>query len=78
MKLTVVMRDDSPMIHCGDCPSYRTVVLDLTPLQQVALTPRKTGSSGGVDMYESVSRCILEGVPEYRAKSHSTPTEGES
>jgi hypothetical protein len=28
--LTVIIRDDSPMIHCGDSPSYRTVSITAT------------------------------------------------
>ncbi len=51
MKLTVILRNDSPMIHCGDSPSYRSVQVDLTPDQCAAIAPRKTESSGGTDEY---------------------------
>lgn len=59
-QLTVVIRDDSPMIHCNDSPRYRTVRLTLTPEQREALKLRCTGSSGGAAIYEEVSMCILE------------------
>ena len=71
-KLTVVLRNDGPMIHCDDCPSYRSVQVVLTPEQCAAIAPRKTGSSGGVDEYEYVSRAFLEPnekVPEGTTKS---------
>jgi hypothetical protein len=60
MKLTVILRDDSPMIHCGDSPSYRSVQINLTPEQCEALKPRWTGSSAGVDEYESISKAFIE------------------
>ena len=60
MKLTVILRNDSPMIHCGDSPSLRSVQVDLTPDQCAAITPRKTGSSGGVDEYETISQAFIE------------------
>ena len=33
MQVTVIIRDDSPMLHRGDSPSYRSVAIDLTPEQ---------------------------------------------
>lgn len=59
-RLTVILRNDAPMIHCGDSPSYRSVTLDLTPEQVNRLLCRYVGSSGGVDLYEEVSKCFLE------------------
>ena len=59
-QLTVVIRDDSPLIHCNDGPSYRTVRLTLTPEQENALMLRCTGFSGGRPHHESVSQLILE------------------
>jgi hypothetical protein len=59
-KLTVVIRDDSPMVHCGDCPSYRTVVLSLTTQQQEALELRYSHTQNGNAFYESISHLILE------------------
>jgi len=55
MVLTVILRDDSPMIHCGDSPAYRSVRVDLTPEQVAAIAPRKTGSTGRQEEYESIS-----------------------
>ena len=60
MKLTVILRDDGPMIHCGDSPAYRSVQVDLTPEQVAAIAPRKTGSSAGVEEYESISKAFIE------------------
>ena len=58
--LTVVLRNDSPMIHCGDSPEYRSVQITMTPEQCAALTLRKTGSSAGVDEHESISKAFFE------------------
>ena len=60
MKLTVILRNDSPMIHCGDSPEYRSVQIDLTPEQCAAIALRRTGSSAGVDEYESISKAFIE------------------
>lgn len=60
MKLTVIIRDDSPLIFCGDSPSYRTVVIELTADQKKAIELRKTGVSCGNEIYESYSSTILE------------------
>lgn len=51
--LTVLVRDDSPMIHCGDSPAYRTIAIELTPEQMQKLNLRS---------YESISRCIIEPI----------------
>lgn len=48
---TVIIRDDNPMIHCGDTPSYRTVRFALTDEQSASIALR--------DM-EEISRVILE------------------
>jgi hypothetical protein len=64
MKLTVILRNDAPMIHCGDCPAYRSVQVVLTPEQCTAIAPRKTGSSGGIDEYEDISRAFIEQIAE--------------
>lgn len=58
-KLTVIIRDDSPMWHCDDCPSYRVVTLELTDEQRRLLTLEKTSVSNGRDYYECVSKAIL-------------------
>lgn len=59
-KLTVVFRDDGPMIHCGDCPAYRSVQIVLTEDQVKALARRQTHSSGPDLYYEDISRCFIE------------------
>jgi hypothetical protein len=60
MKLTVILRNDSPMIHCGDSPEYRSIQIDLTPEQCAAIDLRRTGSRAGVDEYESISKAFIE------------------
>jgi len=60
MVLTVVFRNDSPMIVCNDTPTYRSVQVELTPEQLEKIAPRKTGFSDGKLDYESISRCFLE------------------
>jgi hypothetical protein len=51
MKLTVIFRNDSPMIHCGDTPSYRSVQIELTPEQCEAIKLRE---------HEEISRAFIE------------------
>ena len=58
--LTVVIRDDSPLVFCGDSPSYRSVQVTLTPEQRDLLKLFYVGRSGNVDHFESISRCFLE------------------
>lgn len=58
--LTVIIRDDSPMIHCGDCPSYRSVRIELTPDQTKKLALRHTSTSGGTNYYEQISHCFID------------------
>lgn len=55
-RLTVVFRDDGPMIHCGDSPAYRSVSVALTEDQLKALALRHCGSHG----YDVVSRCFID------------------
>jgi hypothetical protein len=50
--LTVVIRDDSPMIHCGDSPSYRTVSITLGDEQRQRMAFRNGN--------EEISRAIIE------------------
>ena len=59
-QVTVVIRDDGPLIHCGDSPSYRTVRIELTPEQVHALELKHTHSHNGKDFFEEISRIILE------------------
>jgi len=59
-KLTVIIRNDAPLIHCGDSPSYRTVELTLTKEQELAIMLRNTGMDCGRAHYETISKLILE------------------
>ena len=58
--VTAVIRDDAPLRHCNDAPSYRTVRIKLTEKQQEALTLRRTDKIGGQVFHESISRAIIE------------------
>jgi hypothetical protein len=64
MILTVIFRDDAPMIHCGDSPSYRSVQIELTPEQRKQLEPRFSYATGLGEQekryYESISKCFIE------------------
>ena len=59
-KLTVIIRDDSPMVFCGDNPSYRTVSFSLTDEQCKLIELRHTGTSGKQEYHENISQAILE------------------
>ena len=59
-KLTVIIRDDAPMVYCGDCPSYRTVVLPLTAEQCEMVKLRITATAGEMTYREQISTTILE------------------
>lgn len=58
--LRVVIRDDSPMIHCCDSPSYRSVAIELTDAQRERIGLRCTGTCSGVPNYEVISKCFIE------------------
>ena len=60
MKLTVIIRNDGPLIFCGDTPSYRSVQIRLTHEQIETLKLEKVGTNFGKDVYESYSKCFLE------------------
>lgn len=60
MKLVVILRDDTPLLFCGDCPSYRTVTISLTKEQENEIKPRLLGRQDGNPIYEKISQCILE------------------
>ena len=51
-RLTVILRNDAPMIFCGDSPSYRSVHVELTDEQWVKIKPK--------DENESISTCFIE------------------
>jgi hypothetical protein len=60
MVLTVVIRDDGPLVFCGDVPSYRTVRIDLTTEQEALIDLREVGVNCGQAIHEQISRAILE------------------
>ncbi len=60
MKITVIIRNDAPIIFCGDSPSYRTVTFDLTEEQNKHIVLAHVGTNAGCEIKEEISRCILE------------------
>ena len=58
--LTFILRDDGPMIHCQDAPSYRSVKIALTDEQRQLLALHCTGMTGGTPIYECISKCFVE------------------
>lgn len=59
-RLTVIIRDDSPMMFCNDSPTYRSVSITLTDEQLKRLSLRYVGQSGADHYYESISKCFIE------------------
>jgi hypothetical protein len=59
-QVTVIIRNDAPLIHCVDSPSFRTVRIALTPEQVNALELEWVSTSNGIDHYEEISKMILE------------------
>lgn len=59
-KLTVIFRDDSPMVMCNSSPTYRSVQVTLTDEQVHLLARRETYSSGTVQYYEEIAPCFIE------------------
>ena len=60
MTLTVILRDDGPMINCGDSPTYRSVQVELTLEQIERIKPRSTYQVGTTDYFEQISKCFIE------------------
>ena len=58
--LSVLIRDDTPMIHCNDSPTFRSVQVKLTDEQRELIALRATGSTSGNPIYESISKCWIE------------------
>ena len=54
--LTVIIRDDSPLINCGDTPTYRSVTVELTLDQRDKIRVRSRSGQP----YEYISKCFLE------------------
>lgn len=59
-RLTVVIRDDTPMLFCGDSPSYRSVTIQLTQGQRAQIALRHRGTSGTTEIFEEISKCFIE------------------
>jgi len=59
-KLTVIIRNDAPVIYCNDAPNYRSVTIELTNEQLQKLALRWIETSGGCEHYETISKCFIE------------------
>ena len=59
-QITVVIRDDNPMIHCQDSPTYRSVRITLSDEQRNMIALHCMGLSGGTPIYEVISKCFFE------------------
>jgi len=73
--LTVIIRDDGPMIFVGGSPSYRRVTLRLTREQQKKLRLYYVGHSGGNEYYETVDRCFIEKLEDTFCECHKEATD---
>lgn len=60
--LTVVIRDDAPLVHCGDSPAFRSVAIEFTDEQIDRLKMSYSHSHQGKHFYEEVSKCFIEPV----------------
>ena len=60
--LTVIFRDDSPMIFCNDSPTYRSIQIELTQEQTELLNPKCVGIHNGNKIYEAISKVFVEPV----------------
>ncbi len=58
--LTVILRNDGPLIHCNDSPSYRSVQIELTDEQWEKISPKRLGTLDGKPFYECLSKCFIE------------------
>jgi len=50
--LTVIMRNDAPLIYTNDSPTYRTVQIELTEDQVSKIVP--------LSKEEAISKCWIE------------------
>lgn len=60
--LTVIIRNDNPLLHCEDVPSYRRVTIELTEQQKNDITLMSLGN--GSAYYEEISKCFLENLSD--------------
>lgn len=63
LKLTVIIRDEGPLVHMNEPVALRSVDIDLTTEQLQQLEMRHTHTVAGVRHYESVSHCFLQEKP---------------
>lgn len=59
-KLTVILRDDGPLLNAGDHSNFRRVTINLSEAQIEQLLLKPVASSMGKVIYEDVSICFLE------------------
>lgn len=64
--LTVIIRDDAPLVFFNSAPEYRTVRVRLTDEQRAAITLNANGVQGGKPVWESISMAIIEDTEEAR------------
>ena len=60
MKLTVIIRDDSPFMYLQEPPRHRSVNIEFTPEQAEQLKLKSIGRSGGQEWFEEISQCFIE------------------
>lgn len=58
--VTVVIRDDSPMMNTQSPPRRRSVRIELTDEQLEVLALEWVGRSGGADIYEEIESMWIE------------------
>lgn len=59
-RLTVIFRDDMPLLYAGSPPGRRRVTIELTSDQIESLIPQYVGKSGGDKLFEEIDVCFLE------------------
>jgi hypothetical protein len=59
-KLTVILRNDAPMLFCNDTPTYRSISIELTEEQRRAIRVCFAYNEGESVFYENISKCFIE------------------
>ena len=62
MILTVIFRDDAPVIHVGGSPAYRSIRIELTPEQETKIRAAPPGP-WGKSSSEDIDKCFIEPAP---------------
>ena len=60
MKLTVIIRDESPFMYLQEPPRHRSVSIEFTPEQKEKLELKSIGWNGGQEWFEEISHCFIE------------------